>query len=91
MTSSAHDEAVEQLDLALVAQTRAGERYQAALDTQVEFGAFVRLGIASDEVDARQAWLDESDEELDDQGQVWINGRAVGGAGSVFAGRHETT
>ena len=67
---SAHDDAVRRLDTALAEQTRSGGRYRSALGTTDELGAYVRLQGASDEVAARQAWLDEVDEDLDDGGRV---------------------
>ena len=82
----AHDEAVVRLETALVEQTRSGGRYRSALGTESELGAYVRLQAASEEVEARQAWLDEIDEELDDGGRVVVNGHEVGGAGSIFSG-----
>jgi hypothetical protein len=90
MTSDTHDEAVHRLEAALVTESRLGDRFQAAVGTSTEFGAFARLSGARDEVSAQQAWLDETDEEdqeLEDEGRVWINGHPVGGAGSIFAGR----
>jgi hypothetical protein len=83
MTREARTEAVQRLDAALLEQDRQGERYRAAIGTSTEFGAYVRLRGASDEVAAREAWLNS----LDDEGPVgraWINGREVGGPGSLF-------
>ena len=89
-TSDAHDAAVVRLETALVEQTRSGGRYRSALGTTNELGAYVRLQGASDEVSARQAWLDRVDAHfdahLDDGGRVVVNGREVGGAGSIFTG-----
>ena len=86
-TRDAHDDAVERLKTAFVEQTRSGGRYRSALGTTDELGAYVQLQGASDEVAARQAWLDEVDLDLDDGDRVVVNGREIGGAGSIFSGR----
>lgn len=83
-TNDAHDAAVARLEKALVEQTRSGDRYRSALGTTNELGAYVRLRGASDEVAARQAWLDSVDAHLDDGGRVVANGPEVGGAGFIF-------
>jgi len=85
-TSDAHDAAVVRLETALVEQTRSGGRYRSALGTTNELGAYVWLQGASDEVAAREAWLDSVDDHLDDGDRVVVNGREVGGAGSIFTG-----
>jgi len=74
-TNDAHDAAVVRLETALVEQTRSGGRYSSALGTTNELGAYVRLQGASDEVAARQAWLDSVDDHLDDGGRLVVNGR----------------
>ena len=82
----AHDDAVDRLDKALVEQTRSGERYRSSLGTVNEFGAYVRLQGAGEEVAARQSWLDSvKDGRVDCEG--WVNGRRVGGPRSIFEGR----
>ena len=65
-TDDAHEAADVRLETALVEQTRSGGRYRSALGTTNELGAYVRLQGASDEVAARQAWLDSVDEHLAD-------------------------
>jgi hypothetical protein len=83
MTREARDEAVQQLDAALFEQDRLGERYRSALGTSTEFAAYVRLRAVSDEVVAREAWLNSIDDD-GPAGRAWINGREVGGPGSLF-------
>jgi len=82
----AHDDALEQLEKALIEQTRTGERYRSSLGTTSENGAYIRLQRAGEEVTARQSWLDSIV-----GGKVgsraWINGRRVGGPNSIFEGR----
>lgn len=85
MASDAHDDAVQRLDVALVEQDRLGERYSAAIGTSSEFGAYARLRGASDEVAERDAWLKQIDDD-GTGGRVWVNGREVGGTGSLFVG-----
>jgi hypothetical protein len=55
--------AMQRLEAALVEQDRLGERYDAAVGTSTEFGAYVRLGAAGDQVAAREAWLNWVDDE----------------------------
>jgi hypothetical protein len=57
MTSEDHDSAVLRLNAALGEQDRLSERYDAAVGTSTELGAYVRLRAAGDQVAARQAWL----------------------------------
>ncbi len=57
MASQEHDRAVKRLDAALVEQGRLGERFDAAIGTTTEFGAFVRLHDAGNQVRAREAWV----------------------------------
>jgi hypothetical protein len=89
MRSDARENAVQRLDTALVEQERLSESYDAAIGTSSEFGAYVRLRGARDEVDARQAWLDQ-DDEASVRGRIWINGREVGGPGSLFLGLEDS-
>jgi hypothetical protein len=84
MTSDARIDAMERLEAALLEQDRLDELYHAAIGTSSEFGAYVRLRSAADEVAARDAWLAA----LDDEGPIgraWINGREVGDTDPVFA------
>ena len=89
MTSDTRDDAVQRLEAALVEQDRLGDRYRAVIGTSGEFRAYGRLRGASDEVTARQTWLDEVDEEPRG-GRIWVNGREVGGAGSIFLGLEDS-
>ena len=57
MTSEEHDSAVQSLNAALVEHDRLSERYDAAIGTSTELGAYVRLRVAGDQVAARGAWL----------------------------------
>jgi NADH:ubiquinone oxidoreductase subunit F (NADH-binding) len=86
-TPDAHADAVQRLEAALVEQDRLGELYRAAIGTSKEFGAYVRLRGASDQVAGREAWLQSLD---GGNGRVWINGREVGGAGSLFQGLEDS-
>ena len=54
---------MQRLEAALVEQDRLGERFDAAIGTSTEFGAYVRLRAAGDQVRARQAWLNWVDNE----------------------------
>ena len=84
-TSEARADAVVALGVALLEEERLGDAYDAAVGTQGELGARAELQGGSDEVAARQAWL----KSVDDDGlggRLWVNGRQVGGAGSVFEG-----
>jgi hypothetical protein len=63
MASQEHAGAVERLEVALVEQDRLRERFDAAVGTSTEFGAYVRLQAAGDQVIARQAWLSWVDDE----------------------------
>jgi hypothetical protein len=89
MTREARTEAVQRLDAALLEQDRQGERYRPAIGTSSEFAAYVRLRGASDEVAARDAWLNSLDDEGPD-GRAWINGCEVGGTGSLFLGLEDS-
>jgi hypothetical protein len=63
MATQEHDRAAERVKSALVEQDRLGERFDAAAGTSSEFGAYVRLRAAGDEVKAREAWLKWVDNE----------------------------
>ena len=56
-TSHVHDSAVRRLEEALVEQDRLGMCFDAAVGTSTEFGAYVRLQSAGEQVRARQTWL----------------------------------
>src|SRR4051794_5443283 len=87
MMRDARIDAMRRLEVALLEQDRLGEQYRAAVGTSSEFGAYVRLRGASDEVAARDAWLASLDDEP--TGRAWVNGREVGGTDSVFVGLEE--
>jgi hypothetical protein len=63
MASHQHDRALQRLEAALVKQNRLGERFDAAIGTSTEFGAYVRLRAAADQVTAREAWVNWVDDE----------------------------
>lgn len=50
MASEEHDCALQRLEAALVEQNRLGERFDGAIGTSTEFGAYVRLRAAADQV-----------------------------------------
>jgi hypothetical protein len=62
-TNHVHDHAVQRLEEALREQDRLGMFFDAAVGTSSEFGAYVRLRRASEQVAARQAWLNWVDHE----------------------------
>jgi hypothetical protein len=88
MAQHVRDEAAQRLDAALVEQDRLGERYRAALGTSGEFAAYGRLRNASDEVAARDTRVKSLAEKAG--GRVWVNGREVGGPGSLFRGLEDS-
>ena len=57
MASEERDRAMQRLEAALVEQDRLGERFDAVVGTSTEFGAYVRLRAAGDQVRAREAWV----------------------------------
>jgi hypothetical protein len=63
MASPERDSAVQRLEAALVEQDRLGERFDAAVGTSTEFGAYIRLRAAGEQVTARQAWVNWVDDE----------------------------
>jgi hypothetical protein len=63
MASKECDRARQRLEAALVEQDRLGERFDAAVGTSTEFGAYVRLRAAGDQVTARAAWVNWVDDE----------------------------
>ena len=83
MTSDTRVDAVQRLETALVEEDRLGDRYRAAIGTSSEFTAYARLRGANDEVSAREAWLKSIDDDSAG-GRIWVNGREVGGADSLF-------
>ena len=58
-----HDSAVQRLEEALTEEDRLGMSFDAAVGTSTEFGAYVRLQRASEQVAARQTWLKWVDNE----------------------------
>jgi hypothetical protein len=65
MTTKDHDSAVQWLHAGLVEQDRLRERYDAAIGTSSELGAYARLRAAGAEVAARGAWVHWIDDESD--------------------------
>jgi hypothetical protein len=63
MASEQRDRAMQRLEAAQVKHDRLGERFDAAIGTSTEFGAYVRLRAAGDQVTAREAWLNWVDDE----------------------------
>jgi hypothetical protein len=63
MTGSEHDSALRRLETAMENQDRSRARYQAAIGTSSELGAYTRLSAANEQVAARGAWLDWVDDE----------------------------
>ncbi len=63
MASQEHDRALQRLEAALVEQNRLGERFDAAIGTSTESGAYARLRDAADQVTARKAWANWVDDE----------------------------
>jgi hypothetical protein len=63
IASKERDRASQRLEAALVEQNRLGERFDAAVGTSTEFGAYLRLRGAGDQVRAREAWLSWVDDE----------------------------
>ena len=69
-----HDGAVQRLEEALVEQDRLGMCFDAAVGTSTEFGAYIRLQRASEQVAARQAWLN------------WVDNESYHGLNAVYTG-----
>jgi hypothetical protein len=63
IASKERDRASQRLEAALVEQNRLGERFDAAVGRSTEFGAYVRLRGAGDQVRAREAWVHWVDDE----------------------------
>ena len=89
MASEARTNAIRRLDDALIEEDRLGDLYNAAIGTSSEFGAHARLQHGSAEVAAREAWLKSVDDD-GRGGRLWVNGREVGGKGSIFLGLDES-
>jgi anti-sigma regulatory factor (Ser/Thr protein kinase) len=62
-TNHVHDSAVQRLEDALAEEDRLGKSLAGAVGTSTEFGLYVRLRCASEQVAARQAWLNWVDSE----------------------------
>jgi hypothetical protein len=62
MASQERDRALQRLEAALLEQDRQGERFDAAVGTSTELGAYVRLRAAGEQVAAREAWLNWVDD-----------------------------
>jgi anti-sigma regulatory factor (Ser/Thr protein kinase) len=62
-TNHVHDSAAQRLEEALTEEDRLGMSFDAAIGTSTEFGAYVRLQRASEQVAARQTWLNWVDNE----------------------------
>jgi hypothetical protein len=77
MTSSERDGAVRRLESALEEQNRLRSRYDAAIGTSTELGAYVALRVAAEHVSARGAWLEWIDDG-DLAGEMPKPGSAVG-------------
>ena len=69
MTSVEHEDAMERLHAGRVEQDRLRDRYDVAIGTSTELGAYMRLRAAGDEVAAREAWLNW----IDDEGYRGLN------------------
>jgi len=69
MASQVHNSAVKRLESALVEQDRLGERFDAAVGTTTEFGAYIRLRAAGEQVNASEAWVHW----VDDRGYRGLN------------------
>jgi hypothetical protein len=90
MTKDARDQAVLRLDQALAEEERTSVRNRAAVGTAGEFSAHAQWRAASEDVEARRAWLKSIDDDRPGGGRVWINGREVGGPNSRFLGLDES-
>jgi len=82
MASEERNRAMQRLEAALVEQDRLGERFDTAVGTSTEFGAYVRLQAAGHQVTAREAWLHW----VDDEGYRGLNA----GPFELLAGSHQT-
>ena len=63
MRSEAQNSAVLRLEAVLTEQDRLSQRYDTAIGTSTELGAYGRLRAAGDQVAAREAWLHWIDDE----------------------------
>ena len=82
MAGKERDRARQRLEVALLERDRLGERFDAAVGTSSELGAYVRLRAAGDQVAAREAWLNW----LDDEGYRGLNA----GPFELLAESHQT-
>ena len=89
MASDARDNAVQQLNEALMKWQDTGDRYRAAMGTSSEYTAHGRVLAAGAEVTAAQAAL-KTIEGRGLGGRAWVNGREVGGAASIFRGLEDS-
>ncbi len=62
MASRQHDRALQRLDAALLEKDRMDRRFDAAIGTSTEFGAYAGLRAAVNQVRAREAWLNWVDD-----------------------------
>jgi hypothetical protein len=62
MATAAHKAGARRLDSALLDQDRLRKRFQSAVGTSSEFGAYTRLESAREVVSARREWLTHVDE-----------------------------
>ena len=63
MTSSEHDRAVERVRVGVSEQDRLRDHYESTIGTSSEFGAYMQLRAAGDQVAAREAWVHWVDDE----------------------------
>lgn len=63
MANTAHEDAVQRLEVGLLDQERCSERYEAALGTSAEMSAYARLRAAGARVAAHETWLHWVDDE----------------------------
>jgi hypothetical protein len=61
--SNAHDGAIERLRAGVAEQDRLRDRYDSMIGTSSEFGAYMQLQAAGDQVAAREAWVHWVDDE----------------------------
>jgi hypothetical protein len=57
MASEQYESAAQRLDAAVLEQDRLTERYDAAIGTSTELGAYTRLRAVGAQVAAREAWF----------------------------------
>ena len=81
--SEEHDDACERLRVAIDERALLESSWHRAVGTSSEFAAYARLRAGRREVIARQTLVNNI------VGGVAINGRQVGGEGSIFAGSQD--